>query len=305
MPIALVGYGKIASDQHERAIATTTSFALAAVVDPVARHPSLNSFADVEALLRQRPDIPALALCQPPRFRLEAGLAALRAGRHVLLEKPPGLDLAQVHQLAMLAAERGLALYTAWHSQMGAAIDPARQWLAGQAIRHVAVTWCEDVRRWHPGQHWIMQEGGFGVFDPVINAFSILTALLPGPLAVEAARLDVPANCGAPIAGAVALRAADGVGIALEMDFLKQGEQIWDIAIETDAGTLVIGGHGNTLSLDGVAMPVPQEAEYRRLYDRFAQLIASGQSEVDVEPLRLACNALATGERRPVADFHF
>ena len=33
--------------------------------------------------------------------------------------------------------------------------------------------------RWHPGQEWIWQAGGFGVFDPGINALSIVTRILP------------------------------------------------------------------------------------------------------------------------------
>jgi D-galactose 1-dehydrogenase len=43
----------------------------------------------------------------------------------------------------------------------------------------VNVIWREDVRVWHPGQDWIWQPGGLGVFDPGINALSIITHILP------------------------------------------------------------------------------------------------------------------------------
>jgi D-galactose 1-dehydrogenase len=57
---------------------------------------------------------------------------------------------------------------------------PAKAWLAGK--RQVArgrITWREDVRKWHPGQDWVFEPGGMGVFDPGINALSILTISCP------------------------------------------------------------------------------------------------------------------------------
>jgi predicted dehydrogenase len=90
-PIALgiVGYGKIARDQHLPAIDALGHFAPAAVADPHASHPELPGHADIDALLAAHPEVTAVSLCQPPRFRLEAARAALLAGRHVMLEKPP------------------------------------------------------------------------------------------------------------------------------------------------------------------------------------------------------------------------
>jgi hypothetical protein len=43
----------------------------------------------------------------------------------------------------------------------------------------VEIVWHEDVRKWHPGQQWIWEPGGFGVFDPGINALSIATRIFP------------------------------------------------------------------------------------------------------------------------------
>ena len=46
-------------------------------------------------------------------------------------------------------------------------------------MKRLLVTWKEDVRHWHPGQQWIWEAGGFGVFDPGINALSIVTKIMP------------------------------------------------------------------------------------------------------------------------------
>src|SRR4029079_16779862 len=53
--IALAGYGKIARDQHERAIAGSEDFTLVAIGDPAARHSSLPSYDSLAAMLRAHP----------------------------------------------------------------------------------------------------------------------------------------------------------------------------------------------------------------------------------------------------------
>jgi D-galactose 1-dehydrogenase len=297
-PIALglVGYGKIARDQHEPALAASGDFELVAIADPAARHDSLPSYADVGPMLSAHPEITALSLCMPPRLRAEIASKAIEAGRHVLLEKPPATTVAEARELARAARERRVALFTAWHSQEAAAVDLARARLAKASIRAVHVTWKEDVRVWHPGQGWIWQPGGFGVFDPGINALSILTAILPGELLLLGAELATPANCATPIAARLDI-AGEGFPVTAEFDFRQTGPQSWDIVIETEHGELVLSNGGNALSIDGTAQPLAEEAEYPRLYARFAELIRAGQSEVDLAPLRLVEDALAQGSR--------
>ena len=70
-------------------------------------------------------------------------------------------------------------LFTAWHSQFAPAVPAARRWIEAHRPRHIKVTWREDVRRWHPGQEWVWEPGGFGVCDPGINAMSIFTEIMP------------------------------------------------------------------------------------------------------------------------------
>src|SRR5699024_2048398 len=121
------------------------------------------------------------------------------AGRDVLLEKPPGASVAEVMALDRLARDKACVLYATWHSRHAAGVGPARDWLAGRRILGGRITWREDVRRWHPGQDWIWQAGGLGVFDPGINALSVLTAILPVEVFVGAAELEFPANRDTPI----------------------------------------------------------------------------------------------------------
>ena len=91
-------------------------------------------------------------------------------------------------------------LFATWHSRFAHAVAPARAWLDGRTVRSARISWKEDVRHWHPGQAWIWQPAGFGVFDPGINALSILTEILPGAFMVREATLTFPENRDTPIA---------------------------------------------------------------------------------------------------------
>ena len=144
--------------------------------------------------------------------------------------------------IAAQAARR--TLFATWHSRFAPAVEPARQLLLGRRITSVRITWKEDVRVWHPGQAWILEPGGLGVFDPGINALSILTRILPQPLFVTSADLAFPANRDAPIAASLALGDAQGLQITAEFDFRQTGPQSWDIDLDTDGGpvTLSLGG---------------------------------------------------------------
>jgi predicted dehydrogenase len=301
--IGIVGCGKIARDQHLPTIAASGDFEPVAIADPSVRHETLPSYTSLGAMLAAHPEIEAVSLCMPPRFRADAAREALTARRHVLLEKPPCASLLEAWEIEALAAKMDVTLFTAWHSQRGAAVAPARDWVKSAAIHSIRITWKEDVRVWHPGQPWIWQEGGFGVFDPGINALSILTAIVPGELRLVDAELSVPTNCAMPIAAHLTLSGEGGLPISAEFDVRQTGPQSWDIAIETDRGRLLLAHGGNRLEIDGEAQAAEAEAEYELLYARFAELIRSRKSQVDLAPLRLVEDALGRGRIVPVEPF--
>ena len=106
--IALVGIGKIAVDQHVPAIAASADWHLAATVSRQGSVAGVPAYTDLSQMLAAHPEIDTVSLCLPPVPRFAYADAALLAGRHVMLEKPPGATLAEVHELETLAAARGL-----------------------------------------------------------------------------------------------------------------------------------------------------------------------------------------------------
>nr|WP_295107479.1 Gfo/Idh/MocA family oxidoreductase [uncultured Caulobacter sp.] len=298
MRLALVGLGKIARDQHLPSIAADPRFELVAVVSRNAEMDGMAQFTDLADLLASDVvAVDAVALCTPPQPRHALAHQALAAGKHVMLEKPPGATLSEVEDLRRAAAERGLTLQATWHSRYAVGVEPARQWLAERAVKAVRINWKEDVRVWHPGQDWIWRAGGLGVFDPAINALSIATAILPRPFFLAKGVLHVPENCQSPIQAELDFHDAAGAPIRAELDFLQTGPQSWDIEVDTDDGQLKLTHGGAKLYIDGQLIQEGPDREYPGLYDAFARLIADGASEVDVSPLRHVADAFLLSER--------
>jgi D-galactose 1-dehydrogenase len=302
--IGVIGLGKIAQDQHLPVIAASDQFELAAVSSQRGLTvPGALAFTDADALLRATPDLQAVAICTPPQARHAIARAALAAGKHVMLEKPPAATLSELSDLKAEAEARGLVLMTTWHSQYNAAVDRARDLLAGETVTRLFVNWKEDVRKWHPGQAWIWQPGGFGVFDPGINALSIVTKIMPQPVFIAEAELLVPANAESPIAAT--LRFAGPGELTAEFDWRQTGGEVWEITVETQAGrTLLLSSGGARLAVDGVAVVAERPAEYQGIYRHFADLLAAGQPHVDARPFELVADAFLLGRRVVGEPFH-
>lgn len=302
--IAIVGLGKIARDQHIPAILGSDQFHLVAAATLEGGLDDVPVFASLGDLLASGIACDAVAMCQPPHARFAAARQAIQAGKHVLLEKPPGASLCEVEALGRMADAAGTTLFAAWHSRFAAGVEPARAWLSGRRITSAEIVWKEDVRRWHPGQQWIWQTGGLGVFDPGINALSIATAILPQPLHLTDAELAIPANRAMPIAADLHLADMAGAPVHAVFDWRQQGPQTWDIAVDCDDGSLRLTQGGAALEIAGQPVMLEPEAEYTHVYARFARLIGERCSDVDCTPLRLVADAFLRCRTISVDAFH-
>jgi len=303
--IAIIGYGKIAEDQHVPAIRGNDELELVACVSRRKAAPEgTPAFASIAELRASGIEVDAVALCNTPEDRPATALEAIAAGWHVFLEKPPAATLGAVAEIETAASEAGVTLFASWHSRFAPAVAGARVWLAHRTIASLEIEWREDVRKWHPGQAWIWQPGGFGVFDPGINALSIVTEILPTELTIESAILDTPANRQQPIAAELRF-GGRGIpaGARAIFDWRATSAETWAIRIGTDAGPLELVDGGARLRVDDAEVATAGLDEYPGLYTRFADLVRTGASEVDVRPLRLVADAFLRGERRGVEAF--
>ena len=296
--IAIIGYGKIAADQHVPAIQGNDRFELVATSSRSGQGVA-QTFTEWRELIRTVDGLEAVAITTPPEPRYDIARECLLAGLHCLLEKPPTTGTAEIADLDCLAQAQQRTLFTTWHAQHHSTVDAAARALAGKRIKAMTIHWHEDVRKWHPGQQWIWQPGGFGVFDPGINAFSIATKIFPGGLFVKSAELTIPKNAQTPIAADIGFSspAADGP-LTASLDWRRSEGEEWTIALETTDGLILrLENGGSKLVLQGESSEDDGPGEYPDIYRTFVDLIDQRRSVVDVAPLRLVADCLLVGKR--------
>lgn len=306
--IGVIGLGKIAQDQHLPVIKANPNFDLLAVSSQrgLSHEQAQYTYRDYRELLKQ-PELEAVAICTPPQVRHQIAREALLAGKSVLLEKPPAATLSELEDLRKLAGEVAKTLFTTWHSQHNKAVEKAKKALVGWKIKRLQVTWKEDVRHWHPAQDWIWQAGGFGVFDPGINALSILTRIMPEAIFIKKANLQFPTNRDAPIAADLEFSTDHrDEDLRAIFDWRQSGPQTWDIEVKAEDGlNLRLTNGGSRLEINDELVVEEKSDEYAGIYESFDKLLNEGHSEVDDAPFRLVADAFMIGRRRVVEAFEY
>jgi len=307
--IAVIGIGKIAQDQHLPVIDKSERFELAATVSGRGvAHNGLPVFRTAAELYQAMPEIKLVAICTPPGVRHAYVREALDAGCDVLLEKPPTPTISELDDLVAYAAAKGRILFQTWHSRYNGAVDRARDILAADGVRRVRIDWRESVRKWHPGQDWVWEPGGFGVCDPGINALSIFTKIMPFPVFVEKADLQFPSNRMTPVDVTIRFKSGrqDGPEMSAHFNWLEEDGEVWTITAETGKGeTLTLERGGTVLKVDGQTEVEAPSEEYEGIYAHFAQLLDEGRSEVDGSPLLLVADAFLLGARENTDPFEW
>jgi len=299
--IAIIGYGKIAADQHVPSIEANDRFRLLATSSRSGQGVA-QSFTDWRQMIREVEGLEAVAITTPPGPRLEIAAECAAAGLHILLEKPPAATISEAEQLRVLAAQHEVTVFATWHARYTPAVFAAADVLSGQTVTSLRIIWHEDVHKWHPGQQWIWEAGGFGVFDPGINAFSIATKIFPGALFVQSAELSVPGNAQTPIVADLTFSSPQADGpLTASLDWRHTKGEEWTISVTTGEGTTVrLENGGARLLIDGQSQEDGGIGEYPDIYRQFVQLIDERRSLVDVAPFRLVADCLLIGSRRTV-----
>ena len=154
------------------------------------------------------------------------------------------------------------------------------------------IVWQEDVHTWHPGQQWIWEPGGFGVFDRASMPSRSSPLSSQGRCSSASARLSVPENAQTPIAAEIdfASNVADGP-LHASFDFRRTEGEAWTIDIRTSDGvSMKLADGGSRLFIDGGEQNVSGLGEYPDIYRQFVDLIDERRSSVDVRPLRLVAD---------------
>jgi D-galactose 1-dehydrogenase len=93
--------------------------------------------------------------------------------------------------------------------------------------------------------------------------------------------------------------------VTAEFDWLKQGEQMWEMTVQAGDDQVHLLEGGNVCVINGRAEDGTVLEEYPALYHRMAQLVSNQSVDVDLAPMVHVADALTLGRREIVAPFVF
>lgn len=192
----LLGTGMIA-DYHARAIAASNGGRLIGVVSRslgkaqafATKHHAPFATDELGELL-QRPDVDVVCVTTPNAAHYEPALAAVRAGKHLVIEKPIEVTLERIDDIISAVERAGLKLAPIFQSRFGdgarrlkAAIDAGR--FGRLALCSASVKWQRTPEYYEGGWHGVAALDGGGVcMNQAIHAIDLLQWFAGMPLDV-------------------------------------------------------------------------------------------------------------------------
>lgn len=145
---ALIGFGEVAEKAHAPAWKEDGKAAIVAAAEANAARrkaaetafPGLRAYPDLESLLSGEKELDFVDIATPPHLHARQCLTALRAGKHVLCEKPLALSAADFSLLARTAEAENLALFSTHNWKYAPLFAKLRRLLnegAVGALRHI------------------------------------------------------------------------------------------------------------------------------------------------------------------------
>ncbi|SMB80695.1 Predicted dehydrogenase [Deinococcus hopiensis KR-140] len=105
------------------------------------------AYADMEALLAD-PEVQAVSVCLPNAWHHEATLAAARAGKHVLCEKPIAMSLTQADEMIRVCHEAGVVLQVGHHLRTNPYAAKAHEIITSGALGRVTFLRLRQAHDW-------------------------------------------------------------------------------------------------------------------------------------------------------------
>lgn len=179
--------------KHAEGAKASGGYKLASVADLIpARRAALMSefgihqdFDDAAALIKSA-DVDAVSICVPNNLHAKFACDALRAGKHVIIEKPPTTKAAEAKKIATAAEKAGKVVMYAFQRRFGPAEQAAKlavsKGYAGN-IYHARATWLR-TRGIPAGTGWYgksSESGGGAMIDLGAHVLDLAWWLLGEP----------------------------------------------------------------------------------------------------------------------------
>ena len=184
--VGVIGCGMI-SGNHFHALEKLENVALRAVCDideeklqkaMEAQH--VDGCADWRDLI-SRDDIDAVHICVPHHLHAETSIAALRAGKHVLCEKPMGVSLREARAMEAAALESGKTLTVCFQNRYNGASKRMKEVIGSGTLGKILggsafVTWnrAEPYYQNSPWRGKWETEGGSVLINQAVHTLDLL-----------------------------------------------------------------------------------------------------------------------------------
>lgn len=181
----IIGSGMIA-DYHARAIADATGARLvgvagrnAATTQALAEKHGAEFHTTNVAALVARPDIAVVCITTPSGAHLEPALAAIAAGKHVVIEKPLEITVERVDELLAAAQQAGVVVAPIFQARFGAGAQRIKAALdAGRfgrlVLASVYVKWHRTREYYHGWKGTLALDGGGATINQAIHGIDLL-----------------------------------------------------------------------------------------------------------------------------------
>jgi len=185
--MAVIGYGYWGPNLA-RCFAETEGCRVVAIVDPAAdalarasrRHPLARLTADWREAVAD-PRVDAVAIATPAATHYEIASISLRAGRHVLIEKPMADNLAHARELVDLANRADLKLLAGHTLVYSSAARKIKELVSSQDLGKI---YYYDSTRINLG---VVRQDVSVLWDLAVHDLAIIRYVLPGePIAISA-----------------------------------------------------------------------------------------------------------------------
>ncbi len=250
--VAIVGTGAIAH-AHQQVLATDPGVVTVAVADP---NPQVrDTFADrygidgrydtLADLLAAQP-VDVVHLCTPPGLHREQAVAALRAGAHVVCEKPPVLSLADLDAVLDVAEEVGRQYAVVFQQRTGTAVGHVQRLLADGELGRPLVGVCHTL--WYRRQEdyyavpwrgkWAT-EGGGPLLGLGIHQLDLLAFLLGEWAEVDARAFRLARDVETEDTSTAVVRFANGAVVSVLTTSLSPRQTSY-VRVDTTLGTVEV-----------------------------------------------------------------
>jgi UDP-N-acetyl-2-amino-2-deoxyglucuronate dehydrogenase len=279
----LIGCGRIAP-HHVNAIRTLPAAELTAVADIIedrayrfADDYGADPYLNYHDLL-ERPDIDIVCICTPSGLHAQMAIDAANAGKHIIVEKPMALSLADADAMIAAAKANNVKLCVAFQNRynppikdLRAAVESGR--LGRLLLGNATVRWYRAQEYYEDGWHGTLaMDGGGALMNQSIHHVDALIWLMGQPVeSVFAYTATLAHRMEAEDTVVAAIRFSSGALASIEAS---------TITFPTDLeGSLTLLGERGSVKIGGVALNRKEFWKLDGELDREAEILSANQAD--------------------------